>query len=340
MPGLVQSSFRAEILGVLCAFRFAAHVGKPVRIWTDCAGVVRRVLDLASGSLPRPSQPNADLWGRIYDLISKLQQPWQIFKVTSHTSPDDTEDFVQDWVVMNNADVDAGARQANQSRNQEFWDLWEALRRDYSLQLLRGRAVLELHRRVARKAVQFEGAGQPRLLPTLAAGHPGQLPPLPVGPIPSRLSRYGPSFILSLHAWILSLLQGDHGEASWLSFAQLYVAFHMMQGVLPPIYSAGRKQWIAAVPSDALFQSTTFAQRTIWFRQMVRALFSALRGGLTVAETRPFSPSLAVKLPCAWIPLPSAVYDRVEMWFSENLPSGVCSRNQRSWTRVQYPGMV
>ena len=42
LPGVLQTSFRAEVFAVLAACRFASLSGVQVRVWCDCLGVVRR----------------------------------------------------------------------------------------------------------------------------------------------------------------------------------------------------------------------------------------------------------------------------------------------------------
>ena len=53
IPGLIQSSFRAEIYAVLAALCFAVQYAVPTRVWCDCEGVVSRVSRFIQGS-PAP----------------------------------------------------------------------------------------------------------------------------------------------------------------------------------------------------------------------------------------------------------------------------------------------
>ena len=81
LPGLIQTSFRAEIFAVLAAVRFCRLVGTPVRIWCDCLGVVRRVRKLLSGSCNVPgNSKNGDLWKWMREETSGLEG---LLKLTS-----------------------------------------------------------------------------------------------------------------------------------------------------------------------------------------------------------------------------------------------------------------
>ena len=65
LPGLRQTSVRAELFAVHRVIRLAALHSLQVMIWTDCLSVVRRLRRILGGAKVKINSPNADLWMRI-----------------------------------------------------------------------------------------------------------------------------------------------------------------------------------------------------------------------------------------------------------------------------------
>lgn len=62
LPGLLQSSARAEIYAILQALRLVEHSFCRVFLWSDCDAVVKRLKRLLCGGIVRTNSAHADLW--------------------------------------------------------------------------------------------------------------------------------------------------------------------------------------------------------------------------------------------------------------------------------------
>ncbi|CAE7468251.1 Pol [Symbiodinium sp. CCMP2592] len=316
--GLIQTAFRGEITGVLSALSFAVTTRMPVCIWCDCAGVVRtlrRMLD--NGFCPRSQSPNSDLWRRVFHLARRAPAGTTIRKVTAHVELDMASDVAEEWAAQGNDAADKAATVANWNRDPAFWEVWEDVRKDYVVQDLRGRAVLELHR-----------TDPP-------VGYDCDIRPLP-GALPRHLGRFGGEYICELHAWLQTLAAGNGGP-KWVSFLHLYAAFVFDTARIPPIYNKRSKHWEHFPSDDLRIQTVSLGERVRYFRRHVKAIIHAVAGKLSVQETRPDSAALAVKVACAFVVLPQGTFDRIESWLVSQLPNGACVQQSREWTALPFP---
>ena len=184
LPGILQTSFRAEIFGLLAACRFCRVTGATVRVWCDCLGVVRKGQGLLAGTWTvKHNTKNADLWRLVYDEVSVVWEKLDIQKVSAHESSCDDHDCVMDWLVLNKGDADNAARQAQALRSQAFWDVWHGVRRDLAFQTMVGNVVLDVHAAVARVASRRQ---EPALVSTPVLWQPTEAHRLELGSIPVR----------------------------------------------------------------------------------------------------------------------------------------------------------
>ena len=128
LSGFVQTAFRAELTAVLSAISFSVRFQVPVRIWSDCAGVVRRVRELVQGSPVPPRCPNRDLWLPLAAELQSVPEGFCITHVPSHEDPACHDDPVAQWAVSNNNLVDSVASSVNLDRSPSFWRTWTKLR--------------------------------------------------------------------------------------------------------------------------------------------------------------------------------------------------------------------
>ena len=336
LPGLIQTAFRAEIFAVLSALTFANLARRPVRIWSDCAGVIRKLRRLQTGDIQiRPSMLNCDLWRRVADVMAQLTVPWSVHKVAAHVDAEDSKSALEDWLIFNNDVVDRAADAANYQRPASFWEIWESVRRDYALQDVKARAGLELQRIVAAKATAGKDALWTAEVEILGTSPP-EIRLLP-DPIPRSLHKYGCEFVGRLANWLVGLTALPVDRVQWYSFAQLYLAFCFEVELVPPIYDTRLRQWLPFDPDSPAMAGISFAVRARFFRQQVRATVAQGQGKLRTTEIRPYSSALAIKLPACSIGLREDVYGNVEAFLSASLPHGVCKQNERSWVRIPAP---
>ncbi|CAE7393753.1 Pol [Symbiodinium sp. CCMP2592] len=336
LPGIVQTAFRAEIFAVLSALKLALQTGRAVRIWSDCAGVVRKLTRMGSGLISlRPSMLNFDLWQQVADVLARLTVPWTVHKVAAHVDADASLSAVDDWLIHNNAAADAAADKANAQRSDFFWALWNDVRRDFTLQELKATAALRHQRLVAAKAT----AGKDTLWEDKAVGAATAVPVIHAlsEPLPRALLKFGDPFVLAISQWLVGLTELPQHAVQWYSFAQLYLAFCFETHIVPPVWDAGTRRWVHVSDEEPRLAGISFAIRARYFRQQVRAVVSHGRGRLLTAEARPYSVALAIKLPVCSIGLRSDCYEQVERFLFQALPKGVCAQNERTWTRVPIP---
>ena len=205
LPGLVQSSFRAEVFAMLVALSVAEMSAGPFVLWSDCEGVVSRILRFQDGA-PRPSllSSNSDLWIQIWQLIQLLGDRIQVRKVPAHEDPDMAQDVVHEWAVLQNVAADGAAKQANLNRPQSFWSTWNAVRVSYNQQLDVARKVVALHAAVGTRAIRSkpdraDARRQPAQEPAVTSLY---MPGLRQSPMPKLVDRWGADYLDKLCQWL------------------------------------------------------------------------------------------------------------------------------------------
>ncbi|CAE7237272.1 UVR8 [Symbiodinium sp. CCMP2592] len=248
LRGILQTAFRAEITAVIAALRVALVSKRVVRIWSDCAGVVKRLRAAGNGQL--------------------------------------------------------------------------VVRRDLALQSSLAKTMALLHQDVAEVAIKGKD-----LVATAEQPEPGGHPPtwgIEPNPMPRHVLKYGHAYVRSLATWLRDLFTVQAGRPQWISFVQLYFAFFMETGQAPPVYVSRTKSWMPFAETNPVTAAVSMSERARFFRQHVRAIVAAVHGKLFTGEVRPFSASLAIKLPCCYVAISDVWLERVEQFLHEALPNGVC----------------
>jgi len=127
LPGLCQTAYRAELYAVAYGLHCAAETHAPVRIWTDCKGVLLKFHTLVRGhSRINPNRSNADLWTWVLQSVDRLgSENVLLFKVPAHRALHSATSRKEAWMFFHNDYADRAARLANQSRPFGFWQVWE-----------------------------------------------------------------------------------------------------------------------------------------------------------------------------------------------------------------------
>ena len=86
LPGIVQNAYRAELYALGFVLHWASASRCPVRVWSDCLGVVNRFRLLLWGKRRvRPNTVNSDLWTWVMQSAHELGiDSIQIYKVPAH----------------------------------------------------------------------------------------------------------------------------------------------------------------------------------------------------------------------------------------------------------------
>ena len=120
VPGLLQTSPRAELWALISALKWGIEVQVGVIIWTDSlsgAKGIRRLLEDATW-LPKA---NVDLWTQIAELVRCYSHDTlDVQHVPSHLEPKACESPLEEWLASWNGHVDLLAGQANLNRDFAF----------------------------------------------------------------------------------------------------------------------------------------------------------------------------------------------------------------------------
>ena len=227
VPGLLQSASRAELCALVSAALFCRVVRRPVRVWSDCLGVIRKMRLLLDGSwTPGFRTRHADLWTLIAEVREDVRPFLTVHKVDSHLDPAQEPTFADEWCADHNHSVDAEAVAAQELRTPEFWTLWQQLLQECHREWHIGKSVMQLHVAVGRKATRT----RPALIPTapepvsLVDVSPLSLGELPVNGRDILARRYGLRFVDAVVAWGSRIGQEPY-TFRWVSNVQLFWLF-------------------------------------------------------------------------------------------------------------------
>ena len=85
LPGWLQTAYRAELYAALAALCYANRARRPVRLWSDCQGVVGTVQGFLFGDFSRVDKsPSRNLLRLLACEVQRLQVPFQVCWVPSH----------------------------------------------------------------------------------------------------------------------------------------------------------------------------------------------------------------------------------------------------------------
>lgn len=129
VPGLQQSSFRAEVWALKIAIQFVVQHGCSARIWCDCQSVVDKLQRILSRGGISSGDVHFDLWSDIQQLLQgDVGRRVQIGKVASHCDFARATSATEEWAFWHNQLVDNAAHTANMARSDHFWRVWEQVR--------------------------------------------------------------------------------------------------------------------------------------------------------------------------------------------------------------------
>eukprot|EP00435_Cladocopium_sp_Y103_P075647 s90_g61.t1 len=332
LPGLCQTAFRAELFAVAYALHCAACARAPIRVWSDCLGVLHRCRLLVWGRVRvKINRPNSDLWTWIQQSVEVLGNDMiQLRKVPAHRTLHSARSRREVWMTCYNAMVDKVARVANQARPAQFWELWERhARAAFAAETLFDQ-VRELHLAVGRRNVRgsLESEEIPAALPRATrefqpSFEMGQW----AGELPEGLARlYGEAHVRRIAAWLWCRLDREPtAEAQWVSFAQLYVDFQLTWGNPGPLRVQG--QWVDTASRPYLdAERFHFKQRVRWFRQFLKGFLLAANIRASLAQCRPVSTNIQAYLPSVALPWSKDALWEIEDWLAANLRAP-CVRN-------------
>ena len=290
LPGLLQSSIRAEIFAIFQALQLAdSHRGR-LFLWTDCEAVVKKVRKLLAGSTIRINSSHADLWHAIRRLLRKRQGQTLITRVAAHQNPDDEPCVFHAWCYRHNGMADSAAVQANLARAASFWEL----HRRHVQAVTWVRCVnSEVHRiqlRISQEVVRHSETAPSEPVASLLPSAPF-LPwtPLPELQLPAGALRwYGDELVRSITSWFWFTLSSATEPLAWIAHSQLYLDFQLATGLPGPIH-LGKWRDGSHLPWIQL-SGFSFKQRVRWFTKLVKEVLRhqqvALQFGFGLPESQ------------------------------------------------------
>lgn len=115
VPGLIQTTLRAELTAVIAAFRYGIAYERVFYIWTDNQAVYDGVCNFDATTSISVFSSDHDLWQVLWMCWNKataLSLFAQITKIRSHQDPKQYPDLVEQWVIRGNDAADCCAGRA------------------------------------------------------------------------------------------------------------------------------------------------------------------------------------------------------------------------------------
>lgn len=231
---LIQTAFRAELTAFVAALQYGAMTTRPIRIWTDCLGVLRKFNSLVLGhGKIRTNSANADLWFRLVDLVEHIGiDRISVFKVAAHRTLPANASWHERWIHYHNAAVDFAAKGANFDRPKSVWTLWEQLvLQTTGLQKICS-AMMAYHLQVGQLWSSL--AQPPKILrppqPRRAKLGPRmefRCDPTVDGPLGVTRRILGDDHARRLWSWWVDFIDIEQAPVQWVSFAQMYIHFQL-----------------------------------------------------------------------------------------------------------------
>ena len=127
VPGVLQGSDRAELLGAISSLKWQAHFRCSMALWLDCKFVADGLLYLQESDQVPAHWDHQDLWVVAHDCLSSLGTLECLIRWNpSHLDPLLTTDPYEDWYRHWNNEVDRLANLHNFSRDPSFQATFDA----------------------------------------------------------------------------------------------------------------------------------------------------------------------------------------------------------------------
>ena len=326
LPGLIQTSFRAELFALAFVLHTAASQNCRVVVWTDCLSVVRKFSLLTKGlGRVKVNTANADLWNWILQSMAILGPNMvDVRKVAAHRDVAMAPTRRAAWESCNNGRADQTAKLANLRRPSAFWTTWNKHAKAVWEYAGYFREVWCLHAAIAERSVKFDRS---HTVDDTVAPAPRPIREFQVhcdltgwrAATPSFSQEFGPTMTARLVAWLQHrCLAFADTEVKWRSVAVLYVDYQLTFGCAGPIKLG--KIWGDVCQRRRLdAERFTFQVRLKWFKRCLKMLCTAVGISTSFETCRPhsdvilsFSPSCSLH----WNPW---TIQQSENWLRDNL---------------------
>ena len=325
LPGLLQSSFRAELFAIRRALELGRQTESRVFLWTDCQAVVGKFRKLLRGCQPRPNSAHSDLWTSIWDTLQDFGAGRVLItKVAAHQDLPAAASPLEEWCAFHNHFADSAAGQAQWKRPSDFWQYYarhvRAFEATKDFSRIVQHVILRISQAVVRDPDEVDDSSRPDLCESPAVPSDAWRPP-PLLHIPQGAVRwYGDEVVRLLLSWYWQNVADSPYPVVWISHFQLYIDF-MKSGSVGPIKL---DQWRAgsSCPETDLLQ-ISFQKRTRWFIKVLKESLRHHGAGCVAKYCRPVSRAFNLHTGCLAVPWCPARLEAVDEWVLTICPAGV-----------------
>lgn len=321
LAGLVQTAYRAELMGLLTALQFAVWFHWHVRIWCDCESVLTKFELLRQGLRSvRPSMPHFDLWTQVQQCATQLGDGRiQVVKVPAHEDRSKVDSAFEQWMVQGNEIADLAAKQANTCRPPLVWRAWEQHVHAVHVNRRLGEC---LRHHIVRTACRWTDVGKESVESDSPLQFAKPSPKVAVWPLEAPLQlksrnllkHFGSAFAERVVNWFNNIW-GNRFEVRWVSYIQLWIIYQQQVGDAGVAKIDGKWFTFSAQEGSTPEQFHT-RKLTKWFRLMLQMMLKDGHCKYASTTTRPWSGMLACHVGCLGLPLLPALQSNAESWLA------------------------
>lgn len=316
VPGLIQTSARAELTAAIAAVKFVARFPRPFTLWIDNDFVVqaiRRFLD-PQCLPPQAKVSNHDLLLELFQWIQFLQplSP-EVIKVCSHQDLEKISDPIEAWALRGNEAADELAshvyvgfphimqvRQQLQTEIRFLENMKSALHKTI---ISVGNLALDLIKK-QRKGTHVTDIGGDNTVDTRVMQE-WLWPSLPTMVQPKFRVTEWSVFV----DWSKSLHLPQESVKFW-SWIQLVVDFGLQTTMVAPWYCRSSKRWKISTTCPR----SSLSKRCRWFKTYVGKIFAQAGLQLPMAVLKPDSFAIHFWCHCLPVAVPDARSRKVDEW--------------------------
>ena len=336
LPGLLQTSYRAELYALAYSLHWASCFCQPVRIWSDCLGVINRFLLVVKGKRRvKPNSSHADLWEWVLQSVSRLGvDKVQLQRVPAHRSVQSARTLEEAWKTWNNGAADRAAKMANVSRPPTFWKTWQLhAAQHFEIQSLYEEvvnlqlAVAELSIKTASKShedLEFEPVAVKtgRQFSKHYDASAWDLT-MPV----ALTSRYGYGLADKVVNWWQERVRTDDENLCWIPFTYLYIDFQLTYGCPGPLKVS--QQWFESRTRQHLApEKFPHRVRVRWFRNFLGHFWKNTGIKINTATCKPDVDTIQAFVPSVSLAWDPWCLDQISRWLRNHL-AGPCARSAK-----------
>lgn len=332
LPGLCQTSYRAELYAVGFVLHHAALRGCKVHLFCDCLGVVNRFHQLVSGcAVLKRNSASSDLWEWILASVNSLgRDNVRLVKTPAHKTIAQATTRREAWMFWNNQAADNVAKAANMSRPEEFWKFWKVHWQSVHAAKQLHDQVVALHVAVAKKSLKRD------METSLDDEHVPRVKEVRVftmkfevdrwqGGIPiSFASEYGHGLTHRLKQWWCARTRSPAaGQVRWITIAHMYVDYQLCFGCPGPIRSGS--VWLDALARPHLDPARyPFLQRLRWFRRFLKLFWKLTDQQVALETCKGEGEAIQSFVGAASVPWDALTWAGAEHWLHSELKTPCC----------------